>query len=149
MTKVSQVMTENPVFCLASDSVSSVAQQMQIHDVGAMPVVSDHQTKKLIGIVTDRDMALRVVAADRETKGTWVADVMTPNPVACHATDNIDLAIDAMSLNRVRRIPAVDDNGQLVGIIAQADVATRLHDSHKTAEIVTEISQPSSIKLPR
>jgi len=149
MTKVSQVMTENPVYCLASDSVSSVTQLMQIHDIGAVPVVADQQTKKLIGIVTDRDIALRVVGADRETKGTWVADIMTPNPVACHANDNIDLAIEAMSLNRVRRIPTIDDNGQLVGIVAQADVATRLHDTHKTADIVTEISQPNSIQMPR
>ncbi len=149
MTKCSQVMTENPVCCLGSDSVSSVAQQMQIHDIGAMPVVADHQTKKLIGIVTDRDMALRVVGADRETKGTLVADVMTPNIVACHASDNIDLAIDAMSLHKVRRIPTVDDYGKLVGIIAQADVATRLHDTHKTADVVTEISQPHSMSLPR
>jgi len=142
-------MTENPVCCLGSDSVSSVAQQMQIHDIGAMPVVADQQTKKLIGIVTDRDMAMRVVGADRETKGTWVADVMTPNPVACHADDNIDLAIDAMSLHKVRRIPTIDDYGQLVGIIAQADVATRLHDTHKTADVVTEISQPHPVSLPR
>ena len=149
MTKVSQVMTENPVSCLAGDSISSVTQQMQIHDVGAVPVVSDHETKKLIGIVTDRDIALRVVGADRDIKGTWVADVMTPNPVACHANDNIDLAIEAMSLHRVRRIPTVDDSGQLVGIISQADVATRLHDTHKTADIVTEISQPNSIQMPR
>src|SRR5215213_8336160 len=136
MTKVSQVMTENPVYCLAGDPISSVTQQMQIHDIGAVPVVADHGTKKLIGIVTDRDIALRVVGADREAKGTWVADVMTPNPVACHATDNIDLAAEAMSLHRVRRIPAVDDNGQLVGIVSQADIATRLHDTHKTADIV-------------
>jgi len=142
-------MTENPVYCLGSDSVSSVTQQMQIQDIGAMPVVSDHASRKLIGIVTDRDIALRVVGADRETKGTWVADVMTPNPVACHPTDNIDLAIEAMSLNRVRRIPTVDDNGQLVGMISQADVATRLHDTRKTADIVTEISQPNSIQMPR
>jgi len=114
-----------------------------------VPVVSDHETKKLIGIVTDRDIALRVVGADRDVKGTWVADVMTPNPVACHANDNIDLAIEAMSLHRVRRIPTVDDSGQLVGIISQADVATRLHDTHKTADIVTEISQPNSIQMPR
>jgi len=149
MTKCSQVMTENPVCCLGSDSISSVAQLMQIHDIGAMPVVADHQTNKLIGIVTDRDMALRVVGAERATKGTCVADVMTPNPVACHANDNIDLAIDAMSLHKVRRIPTIDDNGQLVGMIAQADVATRLHDKHKTAEVVTEISQPQSVTLPR
>src|SRR4029079_1272266 len=137
------------VSCLGSDTVSSVTQQMQIHDVGAMPVVADHGSKKLIGILTDRDIALRVVGADRETKGTWVADVMTPNPVACHPNDNIDLAIEAMSLNRVRRIPTVDDNGQLIGMISQADVATRLHDTRKTADIVTEISQPNSIQMPR
>jgi CBS domain-containing protein len=149
MTQCRQVMTENPLCCLASDTVSSVAQQMQIQDIGAMPVVTDHQTKKLIGIVTDRDIALRVVGADRETKGTSVADVMTPNPVACHANDNINMAIEAMALNQVRRIPTVDDVGQLVGIIAQADVATRLHDTQKTAAVVTEISQPNSIQMPR
>jgi len=149
MTKCSQVMTENPVYCLGSDSVSSVAQQMQIHDIGAMPVVADAQTKKLIGIVTDRDMALRIVGAGRETKGTWIADVMTPNPVACRSNDNIDMAIDAMALHKVRRIPTVDALGQLVGIISQADVATRLHDTHTTAEVVTEISQPHAVVLPR
>ena len=149
MTQCKQVMTENPVCCLGSDSVSSVTQQMQIQDIGAMPVVSDYVSKKLIGIVTDRDIALRVVGADRETKGTWVADVMTPNPVACHANDNINMAIEAMALNQVRRIPTVDDVGQLVGIIAQADVATRLHDTQKTAGVVTEISQPNSIQMPR
>ncbi len=149
MPKCSQVMTENPVCCLGSDSVASVAQQMQIHDIGALPVVADHQTKKLIGIVSDRDMALRVVGADREPKSTLVADVMTPNPVACHADDNINLAIDAMSLHKVRRIPTINDNGQLVGIIAQADIATRLHDTDKTADVVTEISQPHSVTVPR
>jgi len=141
-------MTENPVCCLGSDTISSVTQQMQIHDIGALPVVGDHVSKKLIGIVTDRDIALRVVGADRETKGTWVADVMTPNPVACHAADNINMAIEAMTLHRVRRIPTVDASGQLIGIISQADVATRLHDMDKTADVVTEISQPNSIKLP-
>lgn len=149
MTKCNQVMTENPVCCLGSDSVSSVAQQMQIQDIGSIPVVADHQTKKLVGIVTDRDLALRVVGADRETQGTRVADVMTPNPVACHANDDVEMATDAMALHKLRRIPTVDDNGYLVGIIAQADIATRLHDTHKTAEVVTEISQPQSISLPR
>ncbi len=149
MTQCSQVMTKNPVCCLGSDSIASVTQQMQIQDIGAIPVVTDHVTKKLIGIVTDRDIALRVVGAERNPKGTWVADVMTPNPVACHANDNIDIAIEAMALHQVRRIPTVDEVGQLVGIISQADVATRLHDTHKTANVVTEISQPNSIQMPR
>lgn len=149
MTKVSQVMTENPTCCLASDSVSAVVQQMQIHDIGAVPVVSDITNRKLIGIVTDRDIALRVVGAGRDSKGTWVADVMTPNPVACHDTDPIETAIETMSLHKVRRVPAVDDNGRLVGIVAQADLATRLGNSEKTAEVVEEISKPNAVVLPR
>ena len=149
MTKCSQVMTENPVCCLGSDSISSVTQQMQIQGVGALPVVTDHISKKLIGIVTDRDIALRVVGANRETKGTWVADVMTPNPVACHATNDVDAAIEAMALQHVRRIPIIDSEGRVLGIISQADVATRLHDNDKTAQVVTEISQPVSINVPR
>lgn len=149
MTTVSQVMTENPTCCLASDSIGAVVQQMQIHDVGAVPVVSDITGRKLIGIVTDRDVALRVVGAGRDSKSTWVADVMTPNPVACHDTDNIDAVIEAMSLHKVRRIPAVDANGQLVGIVSQADVATRLGNSAKTADVVEEISKPNSVALPR
>jgi len=149
MTKCSQVMTENPVCCLGSDSISSVTQQMQIQGVGALPVVTDHISKKLIGIVTDRDIALRVVGANRETKGTWVADVMTPNPVACHATNDVDAAIEAMALQHVRRIPIIDSEGRVLGIISQADVATRLHDNDKTAHVVTEVSQPVSINVPR
>lgn len=149
MTTCRQVMTENPICCVGSDSIAAVTQQMQIHDVGALPVVTDHQSKKLIGIVTDRDIALRVVGAGRDGKGTWVADVMTPNPVACHDYDTIEQATEAMSLHKVRRIPTVDADGCLVGIIAQADVATRLGNSEKTADVVEEISKPNSVALPR
>ncbi|MCA0457986.1 MAG: CBS domain-containing protein [Chloroflexi bacterium] len=149
MTKVNQVMTENPTCCLASDSIGAVVQQMQMHDVGAVPVVSDITSRKLIGIVTDRDIALRVVGAGRDSKGTWVADVMTPNPVACHDTDSIDTAIEAMSLHKVRRIPVVNDDRKLVGIVSQADVATRLGNTEKTAEVVEEISKPNAVVLPR
>lgn len=149
MTRVSQVMTENPTCCLASDTIGAVVQQMQIHDVGAVPVVSDITSRKLIGIVTDRDVALRVVGAGRDSKTTWVADVMTPNPIACHDTDNIETAIEAMTLHKVRRIPAVDADGQLVGIVSQADLATRLGNSETTAEVVEEISKPNAVTLPR
>lgn len=149
MTRVSQVMTDNPTCCLASDTIGTVVQQMQIHDVGAVPVVSDITSRKLIGIVTDRDVALRVVGAGRDTKTTWVADVMTPSPIACHDTDNIDMAIEAMTLHKVRRIPVVDANGQLLGIVSQADLATRLGNSATTAEVVEEISKPNAVALPR
>lgn len=149
MTQSSQVMTINPVCCLGSDPISSVCQQMQIQDIGSIPVVTDHESKKLIGIVTDRDIALRVVGAGLETKNTLVVDVMTPNPVACHDFESVNTVLDAMALHRLRRIPIIDANGQLLGIISQADVATRLHNSLVTANMVEEISQPHSVILPR
>ncbi len=88
MNKCHEVMTENPVCCLASNSVEAVAQTMWTQDIGALPVVENHQTKKLTGIVTDRDLALRVVGQGKEVKATRVGDVMTPNPWACRPADD-------------------------------------------------------------
>jgi signal-transduction protein with cAMP-binding, CBS, and nucleotidyltransferase domain len=122
-----------------------VAQNMWAQDVGALPVVENHETKRLTGIVTDRDLALRVVGQGREVKATKAGDVMTPNPWACHPTDDLDTALEIMAQHQVRRIPIVNDDGQVVGIIAQADVATRLHNPPKTAAVVAEICSQLSL----
>lgn len=144
MKKCQKIMTENPVCCLASDKVYVVAQRMQTEDVGALPVVESHETKKLIGIVTDRDLAVRVVGASRDATSTLVGDVMTPNPVVCHPADDLDTALELMASHQIRRIPVVDELGQVVGIIAQADVAIRLnHD--KAGQMLGEISQPDPV----
>ena len=109
-------------------------------DVGPVPVVADQQTKRLLGIVTDRDLAVKVVADARQIAGVKVEEVMTRNPVTCYADDDLQEAIDAMEEHQVRRIPIVDDDGRIVGIIAQADVATRINEPDQTAEVVAEIS---------
>jgi CBS domain-containing protein len=116
---------------------------MKTHDVGSMPVVDSHQQRRLVGIVTDRDLALQVVAEDRNSRKTTVEDVMSRKIVMCKADDDWQLALDAMAKHQLRRIPLVDDEGRIVGIIAQADVATRIEEPATTAKVVEEISRGS------
>ena len=141
MRKCSEVMTENPVYCLPGDRVAKVAQMMKRTDIGSVPIVENEQSKRLVGIVTDRDLAMKVVAEGRDVRTSKAEEVMSRGVVTCRAEDDLEKALDAMSGNQLRRIPVVDDNGKIVGIIAQADVATRVNRSEATATMVKEISQ--------
>jgi CBS domain-containing protein len=143
MTSCREVMTSNPVCCTADDTVDKVAQMMRNEDVGPVPVVESIETKRLIGIVTDRDLALKVVAEGRDPRSTRVAEVMTVGITTCHPSDDLQVALDAMAANQVRRIPVVDESGAIIGIIAQADVAIRTDDTRQTGEMVEEISKPA------
>ena len=137
----SDVMTKNPVSALPTDTVASVAQLMKERDIGPVPIVEDKISKKLVGIVTDRDLALKIVADGRDPNTTPVRDVMTTDVVTCHEEDAIESTMDAMSKHQLRRILVVDKNDMLVGIIAQADIATRMNEPEKTGEVVKEISE--------
>jgi CBS domain-containing protein len=142
MKKCNEVMTENPVCCLPSDTVSKVAELMKSKNIGPVPIIENEQTKKLVGIVTDRDLALKIVADARDPRSMKAEDVMTREVVTCRAEDDLQNAMDAMSGHKLRRIPVIDNNNRIVGIIAQADVATRVDQSEKTAAMVRGISQP-------
>jgi len=142
--KCSDIMTSDPVCCLPGDTVDSVAEVMKTADVGSLPVVADYATKRLIGIVTDRDLALMVVANARYIPGVTVEDVMTNRLIACRPDDDARLALEAMELNQVRRLPVVDGDDRVVGIISQADLATRLEEPVATAEVLAEISKPAT-----
>lgn len=137
-------MTRDPICCLSTDTASKAAQLMRVVDVGSIPVVEDEQTLKLVGIVTDRDLAMRVVADGRSANLTRVADVMSHEIITCRASDDLQKAVDAMSLHQLRRIPVIDDDHRIVGIISQADIATRVERSEEIAEMVKEISQPTA-----
>jgi CBS domain-containing protein len=141
MTTCGNVMTKNPVCAYPDDTVAHVARLMKSEDIGPIPIVRDDATKQLVGIVTDRDLALKVVAEERDPRNTRVSDVMSKDMVTCRAGDDIGMALDAMSKNQLRRIPVVEDGNMLVGIIAQADVATRMNAPEKTGEVVKEISE--------
>ena len=139
--KCSDVMTSDLTCCLPDDTVHVVAQSMKAQDVGAMPVIDSHDKKRLIGIVTDRDLALKVVAENRDARKTRVEDVMSRKMVACKTDDSWQMALDAMAKHQLRRIPVVEHEGRLAGIIAQADVATRIEQPAATAKVVEEISR--------
>ena len=143
--KCKENMTKDPVCCLPDDEVQKAAKLMKDEDVGVIPIIEDEDTKTLLGIVTDRDLALRVVAEGRDIGGTRIKDVMTTGAVSCRPDDDLQKALDAMEENQVRRIPVVDHNQTIVGIIAQADVATRLSEPKKTAEVVEEISKAQAV----
>ena len=136
----SEIMTKNPECCLPSDTVMKAAQLMKSEDVGPIPIVADKDGKKLTGIVTDRDLAIKVIAEARDPNTTRLADVMTDNVVSCKDSDDVDKVLKLMEDNQVRRIPVVGNNDQLLGIIAQADVATKLANG-ATGKVVEQISE--------
>jgi CBS domain-containing protein len=142
--KCNEVMTKNPVCCLPNDMVAKVAQLMKRENIGPIPVIENEQTQKLVGIVTDRDLALKIVAEGRDAKSTKVEAVMTRKVVTCRAEDDSQKAIDAMSKHQLRRIPVVDNHNKILGIISQADVATRVNQPEKTAAMVKEISRSNT-----
>jgi CBS domain-containing protein len=136
----SEIMTKNPECCLPTDSVMTAAQLMKSEDVGPIPIVEDKAEKKLAGIVTDRDLAIKVVAEARDPKTTSVEEVMSEGLVTCRENDDVRSVLELMEDNQLRRIPVVDKNEHLIGIIAQADVATRLGSARAAGEVVKEVS---------
>jgi CBS domain-containing protein len=140
------LMTKDPACCVPTDSAARAAKIMKTENVGSIPVCESRHSRKLVGIVTDRDLALHVVAEARDAAGTLVQDVMTREPFTCNPEDDLQKALDAMQSHQVRRIPVIDKSGQLIGIIAQADIATRGSEPEKTAETVEEISKPSTAR---
>jgi CBS domain-containing protein len=135
-------MTREPACCEPGDSIVRAAEMMKQQDVGSLPVVDSKNDRHLVGIVTDRDLVVKVLASGGDVGRTAVRDAMTSNPVSCHETDEVDKAVRLMSDRQVRRMPIVDQQGQLCGIIAQADVATRIHRDETTGELVEAISEP-------
>ncbi len=141
MKKARDVMTKDLIYASPQDTVSHVAQLMKREDIGPVLIVDNEESKRLVGIVTDRDLALKVVAEGRDPQTTSVEEVMTRKLITCRPDDDVESAMKAMAQYQLRRIPVVEDDNRLVGIISQADVATRVDEPEKTAEVVREISE--------
>jgi CBS domain-containing protein len=139
-------MTREPVCCEPADSISKAAEVMKREDVGSVPVVESRNDARLVGIVTDRDIVVKVVADGRNVEGTTVQDAMTPHPVCCREDDDVSRAVSLMEERQVRRMPVVGADGRLAGIIAQADIATRLHRDRTTGELVEAISESGTVR---
>ncbi len=139
MTTCGELMTPSPSCCRADVTVDQVAELMKRDDVGLIPVVSD-KSQKLVGVITDRDIAVKVVANHRDPMSTIVSEVMTEDPICCRPQESAEALMELMASNQVRRIPIVDDRGVIMGIVAQADLATRLGRPEQTGQVVEAIS---------
>jgi CBS domain-containing protein len=136
------VMTPEPVCAEPTDAVTRVAEIMKQEDVGSVPIVDSRSSKRLVGIVTDRDLVTKVVAGGRHVEQATARDAMTANPVSCGEDEDVSRAVSLMAERQIRRMPVVDAGGRLTGIIAQADVATRVSSDRQTGQLVESISEP-------
>ena len=144
MKKSSDIMTRDVVTCTPENAIVEVARLMKTEDIGPILIVDNETSKTLVGIVTDRDIVVKVIAEGRDANTTRVGDVMSKKLVTCRADDDVDIAMKAMAQFQLRRIPVVEDNMRLVGIISQADVATRVNAPKRMAEVVKEISEQTA-----
>lgn len=139
--RVKNLMTKNVICALPTEAVPIAARAMMEAEVGALPVVSDRKSWKLVGIVTDRDLCLRVLASNKQLQDVQVREVMTPNPIICRPEDDLAICESLMRKHRVRRIPVVDQDGKLLGIVAQADLA--LHaPAVELSRVLADVSRP-------
>jgi CBS domain-containing protein len=136
--KISDAMSTNPCAIDADKSVQYAAKMMRDENVGFAPIV---EGMRLIGALTDRDIATLVVAEGKDPETTTARDIATRNVVTVDPNEDLDAALQLMARHQVRRIPVVQGDGQLVGVVAQADVA-REAKAKATGEVVEEISQP-------
>src|SRR3954451_18323247 len=140
-TKIVDVMTRHPRAVEADTSVREAARLMEGDDVGSVPVVKMGGVAQLIGVLTDRDIALRVVAAGRDPEKTSVSEVASRDVITVTPEDDLDDALTKMARSQVRRLPVVVGDGELVGMLSEADLP-RVTKEKNVGEIVGAISRP-------
>ena len=141
--RVSEVMTTEPSCCTPETTAQEAARLMSEQDCGCLPVVDAND--RLVGVVTDRDIACRCVAEGKEPS-TPVADIMTSGARCCSPDDDVSEATRIMTEAQVRRVPVIDGQGCCVGIVAQADIARAATSAMKddVADVVEHVSEPTA-----
>jgi len=134
---IRDLMTSNPTTIEPDKTVVDAAKLMGDEDAGLIPIV---EGQKLVGTITDRDIAIRVVAEGKDPQSAKVRDVMTSRLVTVDPEQDIDEELRLMAEHQVRRLPVVEEDGKIVGIVAQADVAKHTSDE-QTGDVVQQISQ--------
>jgi CBS domain-containing protein len=140
--RVQDVMTPAPACCVPSTPLPEVAMMFSRHDCGSIPVVENMDTGRPVGVVTDRDVACRAVAAGRNPAELRALDCMTAPCVTVAEDMSLEDCVALMEGNRIRRIVVVNDSGAVCGIVAQADIARRADDG-RVAAVVRTISEPT------
>ena len=134
---IREAMTANPCSVDAGKSVAYAAKMMRDEDVGIAPIV---EGDRLVGVLTDRDVAVRVVAEGLDPERVKVFEVASRDVVTLDPGQDLDEALRLMARHRVRRLPVVEEDGRLAGVVAQADVAEHA-DERRTGEVVDQISR--------
>jgi len=143
--KIKHLMTKDPTCCVPSDTAQRAAKIMREEDTGVVPIIENEHSRKVIGVVTDRDLCMNVVAEGRDSRTTQVHESMTTTVVSCSPQDSVDKATELMRENQIRRIPVVDEQHQLVGIVAMADMVGRADlRTTETHETLKTVSAPTS-----
>jgi CBS domain-containing protein len=135
-TSIQDTMTSNPTRVGPTNTAAEAAKIMKAEDIGSLPIVEDD---KVVGVITDRDLAIRIVAEGRDTE-TTVGDIASKDVVTIDPEQTIDEAARLMAEHQIRRLPVVEEDGRLVGILAQADIAQTGQDA-LTGDTVQQISQ--------
>ncbi len=142
--RIKDIMTPDPACCTPESTAREAAELMLDNDCGAIPVVEKLENRRLVGMVTDRDLAIRGLA---EGKGpdTKIRELMTEQPTTALADDEVDVVREVMIQQQIRRIPVVNGDGACIGIVAQADIALEdgAASDREVGRIVEAISEPN------
>lgn len=142
--KIDEVMTSNPACCLRTETAQKAAIIMLELNVGVIPVLESDSSQKLVGLVTDRDLCMEVVALGSDPTQVKLEDCMTTGLVTCHQNDDVEHVLHLMQENQVRRIPVVDDEQRIVGIVATSDMVLCADlTPEEIDETIQDISEPS------
>lgn len=140
MQHVKDVMTPQAEVVSPDETVENAAVTMKTLDIGVLPVCDEDG---LVGILTDRDVVIRVVAAKRDPKAVQVGEVMTPNIVYCFEEDTIEKAASLLAEHQIRRLPVLNQERRLVGIVSLGDLAVHADDHQVGGRVLEDVSEPS------
>ena len=142
--RIRHAMTKDPSCCVPSDTAQKAAMIMRAEDAGVVPVIENEQSQKIVGVVTDRDLCMNVVAEGRDPRTVRTEECMTTAVVTCSPNDSIEKATELMRENQIRRIPVVNEQGELQGIVSLADVVGRGEiKTTQTHDTLKQVSAPS------
>jgi CBS domain-containing protein len=143
--KIKHVMTKEPTSCVPSDTAQRAASIMRDEKAGVVPVIDNEHSRKIVGVVTDRDLCMNIIAEGRDPRTTQVHECMTTTVVSCGPQDSVDRATDLMRENQIRRIAIVDEQRRLIGIVSMADIVGRANlKTLETHETLKTVSAPTA-----
>jgi CBS domain-containing protein len=137
---VLDIMTKSPAVCEPETPLTEVARMMVEHDCGAIPVVNSQSDPTPVGIITDRDIVVRIVAEGQSPSEHVVRDAMSSSVATVHGNNSLQTALGVMEDYQVRRVPVINEQGHVIGILAQADIALNA-SSDQTADVLRDVSE--------